>query len=68
MSEETGTKPNKETRVEEEAEARASHRADRPPTAGEERAAPDAPSRATEKGYEEMAERGANVKGEGQIP
>lgn len=68
MSKESGSNPSEETRVAEEAEAQASHQADRPPTREEEKAAPTSASSTTEKGYEEMAERGANVKGEGQIP
>ena len=68
MSKESGSNPSEETRVAEEAEAQASHQADRPPTREEEKADPTSASSTTEKGYEEMAERGANVKGEGQIP
>lgn len=68
MSEETGTNPSEETRAAEEAEARASHQADRPPTQEEEKAAPSSASSETERDYQEMAERGANVKGEGEIP
>lgn len=64
----TGTTPSAETRAAEEAEAQASHRADRPPTAGEQASAPTSPSSQTEESFEEMARKGANVKGEGEVP
>ncbi len=68
MSNESGTSPSDETRAAEEAEAQASHRADRAPTAEEENAAPASPSPSTEKNFDEMAKRGAEVKGEGELP
>lgn len=68
MSNESGTNPSEETRAAEEAEAHASHQADRPPTGEEDRAAPTTVSPETEKDYDEMAKRGANVEGEGQLP
>ena len=48
-------------------DAEASHDADRMPTPEEEEAAPTETSPETAKAYEEALERGANVKGEGQI-
>lgn len=57
-----------ETRDADESDARATHRADRPPTPEEAAAAernqldPD-----VAEAYEEAAERGAHVQGEGQI-
>lgn len=68
MSNESGTSPSEETRAAEEAEAHASHRADRAPTAEEEKAAPSSPSPSTEANFDEMAKRGADVKGEGELP
>ena len=54
----------------EESAARRAHVADRPPTAEEERAAETA-AEDVDSGvadhYSEMAERGAHVRGEGQI-
>lgn len=67
-NQDSGTTPSEATRAAEEAEAAASHQADRPPTAEEEQAAPEQASPETAKDYKEMAERGAEVKGEGQIP
>ncbi len=59
-----------ETRSAERREAGVRARADRPPTPGEEavaeRVAADVPDEIAEN-YEEMMERGANVRGEGQI-
>ena len=68
MSNESGTNPSDETRAAEEAEAQAAHRPDRPPTSEESQAAPSSASPETEKGYDEMAKRGADVKGEGELP
>ncbi len=68
MSNESDTSPSDETRAAEESEAQASHRADRPPTTEEEKAAPGSASRSTEQNYDEMAKRGADVKGEGELP
>jgi hypothetical protein len=63
------TKPSPETRAAEREEAGARHEPDREPTADEAAAAADLevdPDAAEH--YEEMAERGANQKGEGRIP
>jgi hypothetical protein len=64
------TVPTANTTEEEEREFRASHSADRPPTEDEEEAAeahgPLDPAVAT--AVEEAARRGANVKGEGEVP
>lgn len=68
MSNESGTSPSDETRAAEKAEAQASHRADRPPTADEEAGAPPSASPSTENNFDEMAKRGAQVKGEGELP
>lgn len=64
------TVPTANTTEEEEREFRASHGADRPPTREEEEAAeahgeldPEVAARATE-----AARRGAQVKGEGEVP
>lgn len=65
-----GSRPNDATREEERREARAEHVADRPPTKDEERSAPgrkDLDPGVKER-FDEMAERGASVKGEGEIP
>lgn len=67
-NQDSGTTPSEATRSAEETEAAAAHQADRPPTAEEERSAPDKASGETEKGFNEMAERGAKVKGEGELP
>lgn len=68
MSNESGTNPSDETRAAEEAEAQASHRADRPATGEEAAAAPSSASSETKTDYDEMAKRGADVKGEGELP
>jgi hypothetical protein len=62
------TDVSKQTRAEEERDARRPARADRPPTPEEERRA-DAlePDPDVAEHYEEMAERGANQEGEGRI-
>jgi hypothetical protein len=62
------TKPSPETRAAERDDAAAEHEADRAPTGDEERAAGDrgADPEVAEH-YEEMAERGANQRGEGRI-
>lgn len=67
-SNDSPTTPSDATRTAEEEEAGASHRADRAPTPEEEKAAPASASEETKKDYEEMAEKGANVKGEGELP
>lgn len=54
----------------EEADAEAPHDADRPPTPDEEAAAEQAASSvdpASADAYREAAERGAHIKGEGEI-
>jgi len=63
------TKPSPETRAAEREEASAPHAPDREPTADEEAVADelDVDPEVAES-YEEMAERGANQKGEGRIP
>ncbi len=62
------TRPDLETERAEEEEAKASHRADRPPTA-EEEAAADGEQLAQEvaANYKKAVETGAEVKGEGEI-
>ena len=64
------SQPSGATQQEEEREARADHAADRPPTDSEEKAAPDREDlgQGVAEHAEEMAERGANVKGEGELP
>jgi hypothetical protein len=63
------TKPSQETRAAEREEAGAPHDADRAPTADEAAAAEDLEvDPEVAKRYEEMAERGADQKGEGRIP
>lgn len=64
----SGTTPNDATRASEDSEATAAHQADRPPTTEEEQAAPTEASGETSKDYKDMTERGANVKGEGELP
>jgi hypothetical protein len=62
------TKPSKETRAAEREEMDAGHRADREPTPEEEQAAADLEVDPEVSEHEkEMAERGANQKGEGRI-
>jgi hypothetical protein len=64
------SRANDATREEERRESRAEHVADRPPTKEEERSAPgreDLEPGVKER-FEEMAERGASVKGEGEVP
>jgi len=66
---EPDTTPDDQTVAEDERDARAAHQADRPPTAEEEAAAEQAPpvSPESSEAYAESIERGAKVKGEGQI-
>lgn len=64
----SGTTPSEPTRTHEQAEATKAHQADRPPTREEESAAPGQADRETQKDFKEMAERGARVQGEGQLP
>jgi hypothetical protein len=67
------TEPDEGTIEAERAESRRQHVADRPPTSAEEaeegaRAGSDASERkSVAEHYEEMAELGAHVKGEGEI-
>ena len=56
-----------ETRRVEADEAKVSGRPDRPPTPEEEAAAPSEVSDDVARNYEAAMERGANVRGEGQI-
>lgn len=60
------TQPSAETRAEEAKEAQKDHRADST-GAGEDTAAPESGSDDVAAHEKEMAERGANVKGEGKI-
>jgi hypothetical protein len=64
------SQPSDATREADERDARAAHAADRPPTKEEEKAAPDRGDldEGVADNFEEMAERGANVKGEGEVP
>jgi len=71
MADKTQTsEPSAATRKAEEQEARSEHSADREPTADEEKAAPggDDIEPGVADSFEEMARRGANVKGEGEVP
>jgi len=62
------TDPSDATVSAEEQEARSGHGADSPPTAEEDAKAPEGPvSRSVADAEKAAAERGANVKGEGQI-
>jgi hypothetical protein len=63
------TRPSRETRDAEHAEAGAAHEPDRPPTKDEERLAEQhQPNPDVADHEEEMAERGAEAGGEGRIP
>ena len=63
------TRPTAETRDAERDEAAASHEPDRAPTRAEEEAAEqNTLDPETAEHFEEMAERGAKQKGEGQVP
>jgi hypothetical protein len=63
------TEPDDHTTAEDERDAHAGHEADRPPTEEEEAAAERDPAvpPSSSKAYKEAIERGAAVKGEGQI-
>ena len=63
------TEPDDQTTTEDEHDAHAGHGADRPPTEEEEAAAERAPAVPPEssEAYKDAIERGAAVKGEGQI-
>ena len=67
-NQDSGTTPSDATKAEEELEAQAPHTADRPPTSEEDSEAPTETSPETEKAYKEMTEKGAAVKGEGELP
>ena len=62
--------PSEATREAEKREAHAEHAPDRPPSKEEEKAAPGRGDmkEGVAENFEEMAERGANVKGEGEVP
>jgi hypothetical protein len=64
------TRPSEKTRAAEEADARQKAEPDDMPTADEETAAERAgkPSKDVAEHHDEMAERGANQKGEGRLP
>jgi hypothetical protein len=67
------TEPNDSTQETERAEAAQTHSSDRPPTPEEAEAAERGKARSggdqkeVAEHFEEMAERGAHVKGEGEI-
>ena len=69
MSDAPQQKISDETKAADRADAQAEHEPDRMPTPDEERKAEEheLDPKAAES-YKEMAERGANQKGEGQIP
>lgn len=67
-NQDSGTTPSDATKAEEEVEASAPHDADRAPTQDEEQAAPTSVSPGVAEHEEEMAELGAKVKGEGELP
>lgn len=62
------TEPNAGTQQAEEEEAKAPHDADRPPTSEEDSAAPTEADPGVASNFEDMAQKGANVKGEGELP
>jgi hypothetical protein len=68
-SDDTSGRISDETVEADERDARSDHRADRPPTPEEEAAAERDPELTDEQAtaYEEAIERGAHVRGEGQI-
>lgn len=65
--EEPNTVPSGDTVTADRRDAQAAHRADRPPTPEEEAEAPSEVDPEVARAYEEANERGANVKGEGEI-
>ena len=67
MSVPTGDQVTDENVRADEADANTAHDADRPPAPEEEAAAPTAVDPQVAEAYEEAIERGAGVKGEGQI-
>ncbi|MDA8034338.1 MAG: hypothetical protein M0T71_09250 [Actinomycetota bacterium] len=66
------TEPNRDTLAEEQVESGARHGAPQRPTADQARAAESATGDVDDDDvrthYQDMAEKGARVKGEGQIP
>ena len=64
------SRPSDATHEEEQREAQAEHAPDRPPTDEEQDSAPGREDlgEGVAEHYEEMAEKGANVKGEGELP
>ncbi len=66
---EPDTTPDEQTLAEDERDAQAEHRADRAPTPEEEQAADANPAvpPETSQAYTEAIERGADIKGEGQV-
>jgi hypothetical protein len=62
------TEPDAGTHQAEEEEAKAPHQADRPPTSEEEAAAPTEADPGVASHAEDLAQKGANVKGEGELP
>ena len=67
-SENSHTEPSGATEEAEAEEANAEHVAGRGPTPDEEAAAPDHVEPGVAESYADMAERGAHVKGEGELP
>lgn len=66
-AEEPNTVPSGDTVEADRADAMAQHGADRMPTPDEEAAAPTEADPKAAAAYEDALERGANVKGEGQL-
>jgi hypothetical protein len=66
-AEEPNTVPSGDTLEADRRDAAAAHDPDRPPTPEEEAAAPSEADPGVSRAYEEANQRGANVKGEGQI-
>lgn len=65
------TEPTRDTLAEERVEGRAEHGAPQRPTADEARAAASVETDVDDDvraHYQDMTEKGANVKGEGQLP
>ncbi len=63
------TEPDEQTRQAESEDARSPHQPDRAPSPEEEELAEElSPDPEVARHYEEMAETGAEIKGEGQIP
>jgi hypothetical protein len=66
-ADEPNTVPSGDTVDADRTDAESQHHADRMPTPEEEAAAPTAADPKTATAYEEAIERGADVKGEGEI-